>query len=87
MTATLFSQIAGQRNVWVRSVGPDDERITQREREVIELIGEGLSNKEIAQRLNVATHTAESHVRSVMEKLSLHTRLQIAAYSHRDALV
>ena len=59
--------------------------MTRREREVIDLIGEGLSNKELAQRLNIATHTVKSHVRNVMEKLALHTRLQIAAYSHREA--
>jgi len=59
-------------------------RLTPREREVIDLIGEGLSNKEIASRLNVATHTVKSHVRNVMEKLALHTRLQIAAYTHRE---
>ena len=44
----------------------------------------GLKPKEIAQRLNIATHTVKSHVRNVMEKLALHTRLQIAAYSHRE---
>ena len=62
----------------------EDVRMTRREREVIDLIGEGLSNKEIATRLNIATHTVKSHVRNVMEKLALHTRLQIAAYSHRE---
>jgi len=85
MTESLFSQIA-------RGAAPsrggdnalEDVRMTRREREVIELIGEGLSNKEIAQRLNIATHTVKSHVRNVMEKLALHTRLQIAAYSHRE---
>ena len=54
-----------------------------REREVIGLIGEGLSNKEIAGRLNISTYTVKSHVRTVMEKLALHTRLQIAAFYHR----
>jgi DNA-binding NarL/FixJ family response regulator len=86
MTTTLFSQIVGRRNVRVRSAEIDDVHITRRESEVIELIGEGLGNKEIARRLNIATHTAKSPVRSVMKKLSLHTRLQIAAHSHRDAL-
>jgi DNA-binding NarL/FixJ family response regulator len=61
----------------------EDVRMTPRELEVIELIGEGLSNKEIAQRLDIAAHTVKSHVRNVMEKLALHTRLQIAAYSRR----
>jgi len=85
MAESLFSQIA---SAAVAAQGRpqvlDDVRMTKREREVIELIGEGLSNKEIAQRLNIAAHTVKSHVRNVMEKLTLHTRLQIAAYSRRD---
>jgi DNA-binding NarL/FixJ family response regulator len=84
MTESLFSQIAraaGDRN---HEHVLEDVRMTRREREVIELIGEGLSNKEIAQRLNIAAHTVKSHVRNVMEKLALHTRLQIAAYARRD---
>jgi len=86
MTESLFSQIVndvgGHRDHDTHDV-VDDVRMTRREREVIELIGEGLSNKEIAQRLNIAAHTVKSHVRNVMEKLALHTRLQIAAYSRR----
>jgi DNA-binding NarL/FixJ family response regulator len=83
MTGTLFSQIA---KVAVKRGSTDAleaMRMTQREREVIELIGAGMSNKEIAQRLHIATDTVKSHVRNVMEKLALHTRLQIAAYAHR----
>jgi DNA-binding NarL/FixJ family response regulator len=87
MTESLFSQIANEARERQRAddLPPslDDVRMTRREREVIQLIGEGLSNKEIAQRLNIAPHTVKSHVRNVMEKLALHTRLQIAAYSRR----
>ena len=82
MTGTLFSQIA---RVAVKR-GQDSAlkavRMTQREREVIALIAVGMSNKEIATRLSIATDTVKSHVRNVMEKLALHTRLQIAAYAH-----
>ena len=85
MTSTLFSQIAKEALVRGRAVAAESVRMTSREREVIGLIGEGLSNKEIASRLNIATHTVKSHVRNVMEKLALHTRLQIAAFSHRSA--
>ncbi|MEO6066690.1 MAG: response regulator transcription factor [Gemmatimonadota bacterium] len=85
MTSTLFSQISKEALVRGRAVTVDAVHMTAREREVIALIGEGLSNKEIAVRLNIATHTAKSHVRNVMEKLALHTRLQIAAFSHRTA--
>ena len=84
LTESLFTQIAQEVDGRGRELVLEDVRMTRREREVIELIGEGLSNKEIAQRLNIATHTVKSHVRNVMEKLALHTRLQIAAYSHRD---
>jgi len=54
-----------------------------REREVVELIAEGLSNKEIAERLHIATHTVKSHVHNILEKLALHSRLQIAAHAHK----
>ena len=84
MTESLFSQIAMAAEARGHEQVIDDVRMTRREREVIELIGEGLSNKEIAQRLNIAAHTVKSHVRNVMEKLALHTRLQIAAYSRRE---
>lgn len=85
MTSTLFSQIAREAVEKGRaSAAIEAVRMTAREREVIDLIGEGLSNKEIASRLNIATHTVKSHVRNVMEKLALHTRLQIAAYAHRQ---
>jgi len=84
MTESLFSQIAREIDGQEPAHVLEDVRMTRREREVIDLIGEGLSNKEIAQRLNIATHTVKSHVRNVMEKLALHTRLQIAAYSHRE---
>jgi DNA-binding NarL/FixJ family response regulator len=83
MTSSLFSQIAKDAIVKSRAMAIDSVRMTTREREVVGLIGEGLSNKEIASRLNIATHTVKSHVRNVMEKLALHTRLQIAAFSHR----
>ncbi len=84
MTESLFAQIAKETVHRGLEKGSDEVRLTPREREVIDLIGEGLSNKEIAQRLNIATHTVKSHVRNVMEKLTLHTRLQISAYYHRE---
>ena len=83
-TESLFSQIAREADGQGRAEVLEDTRMTRREREVTDLIGEGLSNKEIAQRLNIATHTVKSHVRNVMEKLALHTRLQIAAHVHRE---
>jgi DNA-binding NarL/FixJ family response regulator len=82
MTGTLFSQIAEVAVRRGKESALEAVRMTPREREVIALIAAGMSNKEIAKRLNVATDTVKSHVRNVMDKLALHTRLQIAAYAH-----
>jgi DNA-binding NarL/FixJ family response regulator len=84
MTGTLFSQIAREAVIRGRPEALSAVRMTPREREVINLIAEGLSNKEMAGRLHIASHTVKSHVRNIMEKLMLHTRLQIAAYAHSE---
>ena len=64
---------------------PDESIVlTRRENEVVGLISEGLSNKEIAVRLHIATYTVKSHVHNILEKLALSTRLEIAAFVHRD---
>lgn len=82
MTGTLFSQIAQAAVKRGREAAIEAVRMTPREREVIALIASGQSNKEIAGSLNMATHTVKSHVRNIMDKLALHSRLQIAAYAH-----
>jgi DNA-binding NarL/FixJ family response regulator len=57
-------------------------RMTKREREVIGSIADGLSNREIGQKLHVSTFTVKSHIHNIMEKLALHTRLEVANYSY-----
>jgi non-specific serine/threonine protein kinase len=54
--------------------------LSQREREVAELIAEGLSNREIAERLVIAPRTAEAHVTHVLTKLGLRSRSQVAVW-------
>jgi DNA-binding NarL/FixJ family response regulator len=84
MTGSLFSQIAEVAVRRGRESALEAVRMTPREREVIALIAAGMSNKEIAKRLDIATDTVKSHVRNVMDKLALHSRLQIAAYAHHQ---
>ena len=57
----------------IESVG-----ITNRERQVIPLIAEGFSNKEIAQKLNLSVYTVKSHVHNIFAKLAINKRIQIA---------
>ena len=82
LTGSLFSQIIERVTGEEKASLIDAVRMTKREREVIELIAEGLSNKEIAQRLSIATYTVKSHVHNILDKLALHTRLQVASYAH-----
>ena len=87
MTGTLLSHIVDQA---VRRDTPvlntpalmEGVRMTQWEREVIALVADGLGNKEIAERLHLPTHTVKSSVRHIMEKLALHSRLQLAVFAH-----
>jgi DNA-binding NarL/FixJ family response regulator len=48
----------------------------------MELIADSSSNKEIAQKLNLSTYTVKSHVHNILEKLALHSRIQIAKLSY-----
>ncbi|MEO8233605.1 MAG: LuxR C-terminal-related transcriptional regulator [Ignavibacteriota bacterium] len=56
--------------------------MTKRELQVIELVADGNTNKEIAQKLHLSTYTVKSHVHNILEKLSLSTRVQIAKHAH-----
>jgi len=85
LTGTLFSHIAKLAVGRKPSEVLGAVRMTERERTVFDLIADGLSNKEIAQRLHLATNTIKGHVHNILEKLALHTRLQIAAYARRGS--
>ncbi|HLB54468.1 MAG TPA: response regulator transcription factor [Gemmatimonadales bacterium] len=82
LTTSLFSQIARNAVGGNKAQALEGVRLTNRERQVIALLGEGLSNKEIATRLHIAVHTVKSHVHNVLEKLALRSRLEVAAFSH-----
>ena len=82
LTGTLLAHIA-MHAVRRPSAATRGVRLTQREREIIDLIAEGLSNKEMARRLNLSTYTIKSHVHNILEKLALHSRLQLAAHAHQ----
>ena len=62
------------------TAGRRTDGLTEREREVAALIGQGLSNKQIAARLVISSRTAESHVRHILNKLGLDSRVQIATW-------
>jgi DNA-binding NarL/FixJ family response regulator len=84
LTQSLFTQILDLAIKNGESISADSIQFTHREREVVDLIAEGLSNKEIAESLHIATYTVKSHVHNILEKLTLRTRLQIAAFVRNE---
>jgi len=66
-----------------RSVQEDDEGLTEREREVLLLIAEGKSNKEIGDELHISIKTVKTHVSNLLMKCEAEDRTQLAIYAHR----
>ena len=83
LTDSLFSQIVEHAiNGFKPSTIAESVRMTKRARQVIELIADGSTNKEIAQKLHLSPYTVKSHVHNILEKLALNTRVQIAKHAH-----
>lgn len=82
LTSSLFTHVVD--HAFRRKKGDllSAVRMTRREREVVVLIAEGMSNKEIAAKLNLSTYTVKSHIHNILEKMALHSRLEIAAHMH-----
>ncbi|MCB0743410.1 MAG: response regulator transcription factor [Ignavibacteriae bacterium] len=83
LTGSLFSQIVEHAlNESKTPLVDDSVKMTKREKQVVELIADGFTNKEIAQQLHLSTYTVKSHVHNILEKLALNTRVQIAKHAH-----
>ncbi len=61
--------------------------LTDREREVLQLLAEGKSNRDTAQLLNLSLHTVETHRTNLMRKLGLHNIAEIVAYAMRKRII
>jgi DNA-binding NarL/FixJ family response regulator len=62
-------------------------RLTDRELEVLRLVAQGLNNREIAKRLFISENTVKNHVRNILEKLQLHSRMEAVMYAVREKLL
>lgn len=63
------------------------ELLTQRERELLQLIAEGKSNKDVASMLNLSLYTVETHRGNIMEKLNLHSVPELILYAVRKGVI
>jgi DNA-binding NarL/FixJ family response regulator len=62
-------------------------RLTERELEVLRLVAQGLNNKDIAKKLFISENTVKNHVRNLLEKLQLHSRMEAVLYAVREKIV
>jgi DNA-binding NarL/FixJ family response regulator len=62
-------------------------RLTERELEVLKLVAQGMSNREIAGELYISENTVKNHVRNILEKLHLHSRMEAVVYAVREKLL
>jgi DNA-binding NarL/FixJ family response regulator len=62
-------------------------RLTEREMEVLTLVAQGLNNRDIAKHLFISENTVKNHVRNILEKLHLHSRMEAVVYAVREKLL
>jgi DNA-binding NarL/FixJ family response regulator len=75
------------REIRTRGVEDSYELLTSREREILQLLAEGKSNKDIAAMLNLSLYTVETHRRNLQEKLNLHTFAELILYAVRKRVI
>jgi two-component system nitrate/nitrite response regulator NarL len=80
-------RLASQNREEAREARANIEQLTRREREVLQALASGLSNKEIAQKLHMSVDTERTHMMNILNKLGVHSRLQALLFAARHGLV
>ncbi|MET8139066.1 response regulator transcription factor [Sphaerisporangium sp. NPDC005288] len=88
MAAKLISEFANMsRKEAERPPQLPVPRLTDREMEVLRLVAKGMNNREIAKQLFISENTVKNHVRNILEKLQLHSRMEAVVYAVRERLL
>jgi two-component system NarL family response regulator len=90
VTPSMASKLLSEFNILSRRVDEQHghaPRLTDREIEVLRLLAKGMSNKDIAAELVIAQNTVKNHVRNILEKLQMRSRMEAAMYAVREKLV
>ena len=70
-----------------KGVADSYELLTPREREILQLLAEGKTNKEVATSLNISVYTAETHRGNILQKLNLHSSAELVLYAVRKGII
>ena len=79
-----FAAMVKRRDERAQVPGP---RLTERELEVLKLVAKGLNNRDIGSELFISENTVKNHVRNILEKLHLHSRMEAVVYAVREKLL
>ena len=85
--ATLHPRVAARVVQALREPEPANQSLSDREREVLLLIAEGLANQQIAAKLGIGEKTVKTHVSNILAKLDLEDRTQVAVWAWRHGLM
>ena len=87
MAAKLLTEFSNLSKRAEAKQGVPTPRLTGRELEVLRLVAQGMSNKEIASELYISENTVKNHVRNILEKLHLHSRMEAVVYAVREKIL
>lgn len=87
MASKLLAEFALMRRRDTEVVGTVLPKLTEREVEVLGLVARGMGNREIGRMLFISENTVKNHVRNILEKLHLHSRVEAAVYAHQKHLI
>jgi DNA-binding NarL/FixJ family response regulator len=86
ITGTLVEDFVRQTNASERSAASPLHMLTSREQEVLRMLADGKRVKEIAHLLNISVKTVESHRQNIMDKLEIHSTIELTRYALREGL-
>jgi two-component system NarL family response regulator len=90
ISPSMASKLLTEFATWSRRSGPpgvEGPTLTERELEVLRLVAQGMANKDIAKELYISENTVKNHVRNILEKLHLHSRMEAVVYAVRENLL
>jgi DNA-binding NarL/FixJ family response regulator len=82
-----FKQMSQRASAPTAALGIELPRRTERELEILDLVAQGRLNREIAERLVISVNTVRNHIRNILEKLQMHSRMEAAMYAVRQRLI
>ncbi len=87
MAAKLLTEFASMARKDEQAEQSPPPKLTEREMEVLTLVAQGLNNRDIAKELFISENTVKNHVRNILEKLHLHSRMEAVVYAVREKLL